>query len=176
MKSSKINLIALCGLAGSGKSTLANILIEEHDFHRVKFAGPLKSMLITLGLTHEHVEGKLKEVPCDLLGGKTPRYAMQTLGTEWGRDLITPSLWTKAWKQKVQDYLDRGFKVVVDDCRFPNELRAVNELGGISIMIERPGIASVESHISEQHALETDVVLVNDGTIGQLHLKLDSLL
>ena len=43
-------------------------------------------MLYQLGLGEAHIEGALKEVPCELLGGKTPRYAMQTLGTEWGRD------------------------------------------------------------------------------------------
>lgn len=176
MKSSKTNLIALCGLAGSGKSTAADYLIDEHDFHRVKFAGPLKSMLKALGLNHDHLEGKLKEVPCELLGGRTPRHAMQSLGTEWGRELITPELWVNAWTHKAQDYLDRGFNVAVDDCRFPNELRAVQKLGGVTVMIERPGTASVESHISEQHALETDITLVNDESVADLYAKLNSIL
>jgi hypothetical protein len=51
-------------------------------WRQVKFAGPLKSMCMALGLTEAHIEGHLKEVPCELLCGQTPRHAMQTLGTE----------------------------------------------------------------------------------------------
>lgn len=172
----QFNLVALCGLAGSGKSTIAKMLIDDLDFHRVKFAGPLKNMLRSLGLGDMHLEGKLKEVPCPLLGGKTPREAMQSLGTEWGRDLIHPDLWTNAWKAKVQDYLDRGFSVVADDCRFPNERKAVQELGGLTIMIERPGTAPVNGHISEQYLMMCDATIVNDGTMEDLNQKLESLL
>jgi hypothetical protein len=78
-------LIALTGYAGSGKSTLADILACEHGFTVVKFAGPLKAMLRALGLDEREIEGDLKEQPCQLLAGHTPRRAMQTLGTEWGR-------------------------------------------------------------------------------------------
>jgi len=169
-------LVALCGLAGSGKSTIAGMLIDDFDFHRVKFAAPLKKMLRALGLSNAHLEGKLKEIPCDILGMKTPREAMQSLGTEWGRNIIHPDLWINAWKHTVQDYLDRGFKVVVDDCRFPNERKAVQELGGITIMIERPGIAPVNSHISEQYLMMCDATIVNDGSLSDLRSNIAALL
>jgi hypothetical protein len=172
----KASLVALCGQAGSGKSTSAEILMNEYGYQRIKFAGPLKSMLRALGLTHDHLEGDLKEIPCDLLGGKTPRQAMQSLGTEWGRDTIHPDLWTRAWKHKAQAYLDGGIDVVVDDCRFPNELRAVRELGGVSVMIERPGTALVNHHISEQYVIETDFTIVNDGALGDLKRNLNNII
>lgn len=169
------NLIALCGLAGSGKSTAAEHLMHQ-GFCRVKFADPLKDMLRVLGLDNRHLEGDLKEVPCDLLQGQTPRFAMQRLGTEWGRDIMHPDFWVNVWKMRAESIMATGESVVVDDCRFPNELKAVNQLGGISVMIERPGLASVESHISEQHALETDITLVNDGSIRDLKNKLNQIL
>ena len=98
------NLIALTGLAGSGKTTAADYLVKAHGFACISFAGPIKSMLRTLGLTalediEEVFEGEGKEKPNRLLCGKSPRFAMQTLGTEWGRDLIGPDLWVNAWNR-----------------------------------------------------------------------------
>lgn len=160
-------VVALCGLAGSGKSTAAEFLVERFGYHRVKFADPIKDMLRALGLSDRHIEGDLKEVPCELLMGRTPRYAMQRLGTEWGRELMGPDFWVTAWKIRAQKYIDMGTKVVVDDCRFPNELRAVKELGGVSMMIHRPCTAPVETHISEQHILDADYELMNDRALGE---------
>ena len=86
-------LLGIHGKAGSGKSTAAQVLIDG-GFKRVKFADPLKNMLRAIGLTDQHIEGDLKEVPCDMLLGQTPRHAMQTLGTEWGRGCIGGEFWT----------------------------------------------------------------------------------
>jgi hypothetical protein len=67
-------------------------LVNHRGFARVRFAGPLKAMMAALGCTNAEIDGDRKEVPCDLLGGKSPRWAMQTLGTEWGRKLIGDDL------------------------------------------------------------------------------------
>src|SRR6516164_9279263 len=94
---------AVVGFAGrmhSGKTTAALELIR-YGFVRVRFAGPLKSMLHALGLTPAELDGDLKEQPCALLGGVTPRHAQQTLGTEWGRACITPEVWVNAWLHAV---------------------------------------------------------------------------
>src|SRR4051794_965130 len=61
-------IIAFTGLAGSGKSTAAHHLVNRRGFQRVRFAGPLKAMMASLGLTHEQIEGAEKESPCALLG------------------------------------------------------------------------------------------------------------
>jgi putative protein kinase ArgK-like GTPase of G3E family len=86
-------IIGLTGLMGSGKSLAAQEL-ERIGFTRTRFAGSLKDMMRVLGLTEEEIEGNLKETACALLGGKTPRYAMQTIGTEWGRS--TPTIGRRA--------------------------------------------------------------------------------
>lgn len=173
-----IRLIALTGPAGAGKSTAAKHLVARHGYRVEKFAGPLKDMLRGFGLTERHIEGDLKEVPCDLLGGKTPRYAMQTLGTEWGRDLISPSLWVDTWSSRAATGL-----VVCDDCRFPNEAAAVRALGGVIVRVvrvghERPG----GDHVSEagQEGIKPDAKLWNDvlddDSLGQLHSRVDAML
>jgi len=169
----KPRLIALVGLAGSGKSTAAKHLTANHGYRVEKFAGPLKDMLRAIGLTESHIEGDLKEVPCDLLGGKTPRYAMQTLGTEWGRDLISTGLWTRAWMDRA-----RNGAVVTDDCRFENEAEAVRRLGGRIIRVVRPAHGNGAGHASEsdQARIVADRDIVNNGTPADLHAQLDAIL
>lgn len=82
----------------------------------------------------EYLEGDLKEqvIPCL---GVTSRYAQITIGTEWGRELISQDLWSNAWAAGVTD----GESVMNDSVRFPNEAAAIRGLGGVVIMIKRPG-------------------------------------
>jgi hypothetical protein len=167
------NVVALTGVAGSGKSTLAAYLIERHGYVRVKFAGPLKSMCRALGLSDDHIEGPLKELPTPILQGRTPRYAMQTLGTEWGRSM-SQDLWTGLWQRTANDVLDNGGRVVCDDCRFDNEADTVRALGGVVIQLQgRGGI--VGSHASEA-GVDADVVLRNVGSIADLQARADEVL
>lgn len=168
-------IIAFTGLAGAGKSTAAFHLVAHRGFERVRFAGPLKAMMAALGLTHEQIEGREKETPCDLLGGKTPRYAMQTIGTEWGRDLIANDLWVRAWKAAVAA-IPAGVPVVVDDCRFPNEAEAVQAAGGILVRVDRPGAGTASIHASEQHALPAARTLANTLDEKNLREQVDVLL
>lgn len=168
-------IIAFTGLAGAGKSTAAAHLVNCHGFQRVRFAGPLKAMMAALGLTAAQIDGDEKELPCDLLGGKTPRWAMQSIGTEWGRDLISPDLWIRAW----QVALDRaGPRVVVDDARFPNEVAAVAAAGGVCVRVERPGAGSTVApgHSSEQHQLPAVSTMHNTGAPAALFDQINRLL
>lgn len=153
-------IVAFTGLAGSGKSTAAAHLVRRHGYQRVRFAGPLKAMMMALGCTPAEIDGARKEMPCELLGGKTPRHAMQTLGTEWGRDLIASDLWIRAWQAAVAK-VPAGVPIVVDDCRFPNEGEAVRAAGGVIVRIDRPGAGTASVHASEQHVLPAVETLRN---------------
>lgn len=163
-------LIGICGLKGSGKSEVASRLASSLSAHRVRFAGPLKDMLRTLGLTEREIEGDLKELPCDKLCGKTPRHAMLTLGTEWGRELIGPAIWADAWQWRVEAALGIGANVVTEDLRFPNEHAALIKSGGIVLRVERPGVSLDDSHESERHALtmQADIVFLNEGRLEDI--------
>jgi hypothetical protein len=150
----------------------------------VKFAGPLKAMLSgfyrACGLNDDEIdrkiEGDLKEEPCTYLCGKTPRYAMQTLGTEWGRELIGANLWTNAWFSKV-DKVEGP--VVTDDCRFQNEAIAIQMKEGDLIKL-KPAITRRGSsdHVSEEgvHDVHCDHIIHNDEGIGKLRAAIDGLL
>lgn len=162
-------IIALTGLAGAGKSTAAAELARL-GFVRIRFADPLKSMLRALGLGHEEIEGSLKEKPCALLGGATPRHAMQTMGTEWGRKCMDPDFWVRLWQESALAALREGAKgIVAEDCRFENEAQAAWRLGGQIWRVARPGLEA-GSHESErgQAAIIPDHILRNDAGLDEL--------
>lgn len=166
-------LIAFTGLAGSGKSTAAKHLVDTLGFQRIRFAGPLKDMMRALGLTEAGIEGDCKEVPCELLGGKTPRHAMQTLGTEWGRDLICQDLWIRAFNAALTK-VPEGVPVVVDDCRFPNEADAIVAAGGVLVRVVRPGAgAGAAGHSSEGQQLPAIGEIQNDVSLPTFLWQVD---
>lgn len=158
-------VVAFYGYAGSGKSSCARVL-QEDGYRHVPFADALKSMLLVLGLTHDQVWGDQKETPYDLLCGKTPRHAMQTLGTEWGRDLIGEDLWINAWKRSVEDYQH----VVVDDLRFPNEYELLRRMDAHIVRVVRRSVIPIVGHVSEAHveSMRPDFTIQNDGTLEEL--------
>lgn len=153
-------IIGLSGLAGSGKSFAANHLIKNHGFTLVKFASPLKNMLRAIGMTESEIEGEDKERPAEWLCGKSPRHAMQTLGTEWGRDCIGENFWVDLWKRRVQEF-DR---VVCDDVRFANEAAALRDMGGFVLRIDRQSLFEIGGdHPSEALAFDPDFTIANSG-------------
>jgi|SRR5215467_6152986 len=151
-------IVGLVGTKGSGKTTAARYLRDSKNFIVLSFASPIKTMLWMLldqqevdqKTINEMLNGKLKEVPTEYFQGKTPRHAMQTLGTEWGRELIGPNFWVDNWERQAKTYNN----VVVDDVRFQTEVDRVRSLGGICIRINRIGGES-DIHSSEAgiHAL-----------------------
>lgn len=163
-------IIGLSGKAGAGKSTVAKYLEKQHNFQRIRFADTIKNMLRVAGLSDAHIEGDLKEKPCELLCGKTPRQAMQSLGSEWGRHMIGEDFWVRLWAARAAQYP----LVVVEDVRFDNEAATIRNLGGIIIQIECPwsGSASGGGHASEVGVVP-DFVVHNDqkDDVGPLHAQ-----
>lgn len=165
-------LVAFTGPAGCGKSAAADTLAGE-GWRRVKFADPLKAMLRALYRFADvpdegidaRIEGHLKEEVDPVLMGVTPRSAMQTLGTEWGREAMHPDLWITLWKRRAWQLMDMGIGVVVDDCRFANEAEAVRSLGGVVVRIDGRHKGLQASHASERFDLQPDLVLLNTGTL-----------
>lgn len=172
-------VIGLTGRAGAGKSTAALYLTECRGFIRVPFAAPLKRMLRSLGLTDRETDGDLKETPSDILMGVTPRHAMQTIGTEWGRHLIHPDLWIELWRRDAERLMAGGHSVVADDCRFPNEAATVRRIGGKIIAIRNNEAIdpAIGSHASETHEIKPDAKILNDKvSLDDLHARIDGAL
>lgn len=172
--------IGIAGRKYHGKSTVASLLRGE----RIAFADSLKEMLLTLGVPWDHLYGKCKEVPLDMLGGKSGRDAMVTLGTEWGRRMIHRDLWVKALERKLQR--SDAEIIVVDDVRFPSEVECIRRLGGFVLAVERERpslwwrIKRWFGFIHESEALDFDEhqipVVDNTSTLDNLHKNLSELL
>lgn len=179
-----MQVFGITGRKYHGKDTAARELVL-HGFDLLRFADPLKNMLRAFYQTMElssaeierRLEGDLKEVPCIYLNGRTPRYAMQTLGAEWGRDLIHPDLWIDSLMRRAQG----RDKVVISDVRYPNECETVKRLDGKVIRVDasdRVGANQFSNHSSETqiNALPADVEIDNNGTPFELSCAVKAVL
>jgi energy-coupling factor transporter ATP-binding protein EcfA2 len=167
-------IIAICGPSGSGKSTLAQLIQKNEGGVVTSFSHPIKMMLFDLvtfqgcspDITARMIYGDLKETPSEYLGGRTPRYAMQTLGTEWGRNLLHTDLWIAAWKRNLGSIVDQH-DVIVDDLRFLSEEKAVRTFrNSVIIRIARKDDKTAGDHSSEKEYTRicVDVMITNDST------------
>lgn len=170
----KTVIIGITGLKGSGKDTAALALVAYKGYHLVKFADGLKIMMRALlkyagikpELVEEAIEGEHKETLMQVLDWRSPRYAMQTLGTEWGRNLISENLWVRICETRCRQFDD----VVISDVRFPNEVKMIQYQGGKIIRISRPNFVNNDTHPSESLflSLPSDYEIINDGSIEDL--------
>ena len=171
-------LIGLTGHARTGKTTAANYLASEHRFETYAFATPLKEGIATMfNLGAEDIEGPGKEHPIAWLG-RSPRQLMQLLGTEWGRDMLSASIWIDLAEQNLSNLAElypeaSGF--VISDVRFENEADFVRKHGGLIIHVQRPDAATVSPHVSELGVAVQpyDAVIINDSDLAGLFAQLD---
>jgi hypothetical protein len=137
-------IIGFAGKKQVGKSTAAGFLVEA-GFNRASFAGPLKEMLAVLLRNLGYLDAEIayfeanKEEAIPRIW-KSYRHLIQTLGTDWGRNMIHPSLWLMPFSKEG--------RVVVDDIRFDNEADLIRADGGLIIHVER-GNGNHDPHASE---------------------------
>lgn len=178
--------------AQAGKDTAALRLIEAHGFTKIALADGVRDSLYALDPfvpTHENgltVHVRLADYVDELgweAAKKNPevRALMQRMGTEAGRQVHGEDLWTGLVEHKISK-LAPSAPVVVTDVRFPNEESWLRGIGGVVVEVYRPQELAGDLGANAAHASETmgwikpDHVLVNDGTIEQLHARMDLLL
>ena len=174
-------IIGLCGFAGSGKDTAAQALLED-GWTRAAFADAVRESLLAVNPTtfedsHRESPGRICSVKYLVeCGGwgyakKQPdvRSLLQRMGTEAGRNIHGEDCWIKIAKRKVDA---APGPVVISDVRFASEAEAIRSWGGTIIRIDRPGVGPCNGHASEALDFETDLVLMNDGTIEDLQSNL----
>lgn len=167
-------LLGLYGPAGCGKDTLANKVLDHDAYERYRFADPLKNMLRQFHVFENVWEDReLKEKPIPWLG-KSPRFLAQTLGTEWGRNLVNPDIWVLLAKGRwhILNAEGKG-RMIIPDVRFRNEAEWIREAGGLVIQIVRPEtlIMDNSSHSSED-GIPPQLIhaaILNDKTIDDLY-------
>jgi hypothetical protein len=140
-------IIGVCGFIGAGKDTIADYLVNLHHFRRESFANTLKDAVAQVfGWDRTMLEGRTKQARewreqvdpwwAQRLGipHLTPRYILQQWGTEVCRKNFHDDIWIASLENKLRNSRD---DVVISDCRFPNEIRAIKQAGGIVVRVVR---------------------------------------
>jgi len=140
-------IIGICGFIGSGKDTIADYLVNLHHFRRESFANTLKDAVSQVfGWDRTMLEGRTKQARewreqvdpwwAERLGipHLTPRFILQQWGTEVCRKNFHDDIWIASLENKLRNSKD---DVVISDCRFPNEIQAIKQAGGIVVRVVR---------------------------------------
>ena len=118
-----------------------------HHFRRESFANTLKDAVAQVfGWDRTMLEGRTKQARewreqvdpwwADRLSipHLTPRYILQQWGTEVCRKNFHDDIWIASLENKLRNSQD---DVVISDCRFPNEIQAIKQAGGIVVRVVR---------------------------------------
>ena len=203
-------IIGICGFIGSGKDTVADYLVNFHGFKRESFANSLKDAVSQVfGWDREMLEGRTKQsrewretkdewwsnrLEMDI----TPRWVLQYWGTEVVRKGFHNDMWVASLENRLRQSQD---DIVITDCRFPNEIKAIKAAGGEVIRIKRGPEPKWYNHAENYNAGERkigwalgkdaltkagvhaseyswvgndfDALLVNDGTLDDLYEQVE---
>jgi hypothetical protein len=169
-------LIAITGFARAGKDTTADVICSvKQGFYKESFARKMKGCLnLIFGWTEEYIEKNKDKV--DPKWGVSPRQVLTVFGTEFAQFMLCEkypefakvtgrSIWVRALLRN----MPKEFNIVVADMRFLHEAKAVKEMGGIIIRVDRPGHPVNRGHASEQdiEKIDADYHLINDGTLEE---------
>jgi rhodanese-related sulfurtransferase len=140
-------IIGIAGFQGSGKDTIADYLQNIYGFKRDSFAATLKDAVAAVfGWDRELLEGRTTESRqwretvdqwwADRLNmpDLTPRLVLQ----KWGTEVARKSWHDDTWIASLENKLSKAHNdIVITDVRFPNEIQAVRNAGGIVIRVTR---------------------------------------
>ena len=165
----KPKVIALIGPQGCGKSTLSEGIVAWS----LSFADPIRRMLGgLLNRNADDLKSIDKTEPMEELCMQSYRHAAQTLGTEWGRNLIGCDIWINSMRLGIHKYLSISqYPVIIDDARFIDEFTMLREETDLLLLrINRDDIPDqANDHESEHYwaKQEPDGVIDNNGTLEE---------
>jgi hypothetical protein len=175
-----VKVIGFTGKARSGKDTAAYF---AHNFLR-SLDDPPTVKIFSMAQTMKHMVDQLfadldpavwrsppdkeDEVP-EL--GVSPRLLYQTLGTDWGRDMIREDLWVIIMRNRIQRQAKNVRRVqgvagkrgptpfvLIPDIRYDNEVQLCDHL----IQINRTNVPEIRGHKSElgvsPHLIDTTII------------------
>lgn len=195
-------LIGLLGRINSGKGSVADELVNTYGFRQDSYAATLKDITALLFnwdramLEGDTTESRAAREVVDVWWSEkleienfTPRLALQLIGTDVFRNNFHPDIWMLSVMSRYKDD-----NVVISDCRFPNEIQAIRELGGRIVRVDRgeapvwweTAVMAAEGVLYEQGEMETtfsdihssewawaseipDEVILNNGTLDELY-------
>jgi hypothetical protein len=201
-------IIGICGFIGSGKDTVADYLVNNHGFRRESFANSLKDAVSSVfGWDRELLEGRTKQARewreqvdpwwANRLNmpDLTPRLVLQHWGTEVCRRSFHDDIWIASLESRLLNSRDN---IIISDCRFPNEIKAIKQAGGQVLWVQRgelpswhimaakanngdafaaEKLKSLGVHVSETAWVGTDfdLILDNNNTLDHLFNQVEKL-
>ena len=141
-------IIGISGFINSGKNTVASILTEQYNFRQDSFAASLKdACAVMFDWPRQLLEGDTKESrewreQTDTWWAEklnipnfSPRLALQLMGTNVIRSNFNEGMWFLTLENRIRKNPDQH--VVISDVRFPNEIKFIQDQGGIMIKVNR---------------------------------------
>lgn len=184
-------IIAFTGHSQCGKDTAGKYLTDKHHFVRVSFADAVREALLAVdplviiapeeSKSVDNLMGVLRlSILVNKVGWETAKKAkevrelLQRMGTEAGRHVFGDSIWIDIAHKKTILY----DKIVFTDVRFENEARFVQRLGGKVVRINRAGVGSINSHVSDKRLDDSlvDIEIYNNSTVLDLFVQVEELL
>lgn len=190
-------IIGFAGRMRSGKTELAKIC-QKNGYEKLYFALPLKQLCadildisidelnraknenipieITIGKDVCEILSEETNIPIgktiEICDGKylhTVRDMLQFIGTDYIRK------YNSDWHvNRIREMIKDNVNYVIDDVRFPNEKRMIEELGGDCWFVTRTTLNNVSNHESETSITWKDCmnkVIVNNSTLNELLFK-----
>ena len=153
-------IVGLRGKAGAGKDFTASQPGIKQIFTRFAFATRLKVLCKELfHLTEEEVNTEKKNFPIARMPKSRP-----LIGLPPGTSMVEPTgeYWTPRelmqmtgqffrsvdpdyWVRPIYE-LDRSRNWIITDVRMKNEAKAIHELGGVVVEIQRPNLKLIPNH------------------------------
>jgi len=196
-------LIGILGRIGSGKGAIAEELVRTYGFRQDSFAATLKDATAALFnwdrsmLEGNTPEGRINREQVDpwwseKLGIEnfTPRLALQLIGTDVFRNHFHKDIWMLSVLARYKG----DENVVISDARFPNEVKAILEMNGRIVRVDRGeepiwwdcavsatngdngALAIMRNTHSDVHESEwawantkPDEIILNNGGLDELH-------
>jgi len=189
----KNNIISFSGRKESGKTELANICVER-GYEKRSFATALKRLVCALlnlqsidelnSYKNKPIGKRVDDIMVDILQQETgfereyltdkcKAITESSTGRDWlqviGTDIIREK--DPDWHvRKTFETMKDGEKYVIDDTRFPNELKALKEMGAECWFIIRNKTDNISNHPSETSLSYLDFdykVIVNNLSLDE---------
>ena len=190
-------IIGFCGRCRSGKTELAKVC-ENFGYERIYFALPLKRLCadlldtsieqlnkakaeryeigVTIGKDMCEIISEETNIPLDKVMSvcngvtiKDVRHMLQFIGTDLIRE------YNVNWHvDKMREMIDKDKNYVIDDVRFPNEKKLIEELGGDCWFVTRTTLENISNHSSENSITWKQCfnkVIINNSSLHSLIFK-----
>lgn len=169
-------VVGFHGYVGSGKDEAARAIEATHV--PVAFADKLREGLLALNpiVSYDPVFGlvRLQDYVTSIGWDEAKKHPeirrlMQSYGTEAGRHIHGELCWNILARERSHEILMKGGNVAFTDIRHEDEEQLCHEFGGIILHIVKPNNGPVNDHSSEHQKIKVDAIIVNNGTIADLH-------